>query len=103
MNDWQGEQELVQQLLQLSVDGSTQVYERGGYHKPEDIMAYSANCTQRQKADFENHFGSIEAAKALNVVCAIAPQIQKPKGSLTGLVAVFDGLASSTIGLYLTQ
>ncbi len=97
-NDFGKDKELIQQILQLCVDGTTQKYLTGLYPNLDEALAYSDSVADRQNTNLTDDFG-----RNFDVVYAPAPVVVNPRGSLTGLGATLDGLATATIGLYFVK
>jgi len=105
-SSWYGDsdRQLTQELLQLCVDGTTRKYETDNYLCLKEILAYSSTAgIVRQNSEFDEQFGDERNRENYNVVSAVAPVVPNPIGTLTGLGAVFDGIATSTMGLYFAR
>lgn len=103
--DNSADKEIIQGLLQLSVDGTSTAYQDDVYSSYESLLDYSKGNVERQLDEsFREIFGdSPSGLISRGVAAAVAPKVIRPKGTLTGLGAVFDGLASALVGLYLVS
>ncbi len=89
----------LQEELQRSVDATSYRYETGTIPRADDIPLLSDGYeTRRQLEQFIDRFGSPHELPQRGIISAIAPHIDNPAGSTTGLGATFDGLLLSYLG-----
>lgn len=94
------DRQIIEELLQTCVDGTSMKYETTRYGSLGDIMGYR-DARTRHSAELERDFGeSLDQMRQDNFAVVPSIKIESAMGSLTGLGAVFDGFASSTMPFY---
>jgi hypothetical protein len=91
----------ISDILGLAVDGTTFCYENDSYPDLEGIMSYSRKTRDRNSEEFARDFGKLDDLSDVGVAYAISPRVYSPKGSLTGLGAVEDGMNTALFTLAL--